>query len=81
MAAKRSQEMRVFLAAILRSKSPRAVRAALCEVCEAAESGCGPRSAGQAAGVRRGGQLTFLTWMRGLAELPSSWFHLEGETE
>lgn len=28
MAAKRSQEMRVFLEAILRSKSPRAVRAA-----------------------------------------------------
>lgn len=47
MAAKRSQEMRVFLAAILRSKSPRAVRAA---VWAAAEPGRGPRSAGQAAG-------------------------------
>lgn len=48
MAARRSQEMRVFLEAILRSKSLRAVRAA---AREAAESGCGPRSAGQAAGV------------------------------
>lgn len=70
MAAKRSQEMRVFLAAILRSKSPRAVRAA---VCEAAESGCGFRSAGQAAKLR--------VWMTGLPVVPSSWFHLEGETE
>lgn len=76
MAAKRSQEMRVFLAAILRSKSPRAVRAA---ACEAAESGCGPRSAGQAAVAWVG--LTFLTWMRGSPVVPSSWFHSEGETE
>lgn len=77
MAAKRSQEMRVFLAAILRSKSPRAVRAV---VCEAAESGCGFRSAEQAAKLRVW-ELTFLTWMRGLPVVPSSWFHLEGETE
>lgn len=75
MAAKRSQEMRVFLAAILRSKTLRAVRAAVCV--RQLSQGVAPDQLDK---LRVWG-LTFLTWMRGLPVVPSSWFHLEGETE